>query len=167
MSKPKLYIFSGLPGVGKSTLAQELARITHAFYLRIDTIEQALRDLCNYSVEGEGYRLAYRIASDNLRLGKSVIADSCNPITLTRGEWNDVAINSSADSVNIEIICSDKMEHRQRVELRQSTVPNLKLSTWDEIENREYHQWNCDRFIIDTAGKSVLDCVMEIQKHIS
>lgn len=167
MSRQKLFIFAGLPGVGKTTLAQELAKITRAFYLRIDTIEQALRDLCNFPVEGEGYRLAYRIASDNLKLGNSVIADSCNPIALTRREWNEVALSNDAGFVNIEIICSDKMEHRKRVECRQSTVPNLKLPTWDDIEAREYHQWHCDRVIIDTAGKSVSDCMTEIQKLIS
>jgi hypothetical protein len=72
--------FCGLPGSGKSTLARAVARRYNAVYLRIDTVEQALRDLCSVDVQGEGYRLAYRIASDNLRLGHSVVADSCNPI---------------------------------------------------------------------------------------
>lgn len=52
--------------------------------MRIDTVEQAIRDLCDFNVEGEGYRLSYRIAADNLKLGISVVADSCNPIDLTR-----------------------------------------------------------------------------------
>lgn len=37
-----LIIFSGLPGSGKSTIAQALAKQLSAFYLRIDTIEQAI-----------------------------------------------------------------------------------------------------------------------------
>lgn len=79
MKTPTLYIFSGLPATGKSTLAELLARRLGAAYVRIDTIEQALRDLCSVDVQGEGYRLAYRVAADNLRLGISVVADSCNP----------------------------------------------------------------------------------------
>ncbi len=63
MSNPTLFIFSGLPGSGKSTLAKELSKVTGATYLRIDTVEQAIRDLCNFKVEGEGYRLSYRVAS--------------------------------------------------------------------------------------------------------
>lgn len=39
-----LIIFSGLPGSGKSTIARALARRLRAVYLRIDTIEQAIRD---------------------------------------------------------------------------------------------------------------------------
>lgn len=37
-----LIIFSGLTGSGKSTIAQALAKQLSAFYLRIDTIEQAI-----------------------------------------------------------------------------------------------------------------------------
>ena len=122
MNNSTLYIFSGLPGSGKSTLAQELAKATGFVYLRIDTIEQALRDLCNFKVEGEGYRLSYRIAQDNLELGLSVIADSCNPIELTRSEWNMVAIKSKASFADIEIVCSSISEHRNRIESRESTI---------------------------------------------
>ncbi len=45
VKKPVLFIFSGLPGSGKSTLARAVARHFAAAYVRIDTIEQALRDL--------------------------------------------------------------------------------------------------------------------------
>lgn len=150
--KPTLFIFSGLPGSGKTTIAKELSKATEAVYLRIDTIEQAIRDLCEFNVEGEGYRLSYRVASDNLKLGNNVIADSCNPIELTRQEWNDIAVNSGANFVNIEVICSDKSEHKRRVETRTSDVTNLKLPTWNQVQNREYHPWNSERITIDTAG---------------
>ena len=155
MNHPVLYIFSGLPGSGKSTLAKELAKAIGAIYLRIDTIEQAIRDLCDFKVEGEGYRLSYRVSSDNLKLGLSVVADSCNPIELTRREWNDVAILAGADFVNIEVICSEKDEHRKRIETRTSEVLGLELPTWEKVKNREYHPWKSERIVIDTASKSI------------
>ena len=34
-----LYIFSGLPASGKSTLAKNLSKILKAVFIRIDTIE--------------------------------------------------------------------------------------------------------------------------------
>lgn len=164
---PILYIFSGLPGSGKSTLSQLVARHLNAFYLRIDTLEQALRDLCAFDVQSEGYRLAYRIASDNLRLGLSVVADSCNPIELTRREWQQVAREAQADYRNIEVICSDTNVHRLRVESRSTDLLGLRLPTWSEVEKREYHPWTLDRVIVDTAGKSETVCVDELLSELS
>lgn len=155
---PTLYIFSGLPGAGKSTIARALAMHTGAVYLRIDTIEQALRDLCRVDVEGEGYRLTYRVAADNLCIGADVVADSCNPIELTREEWRRVAAEAGAKAVDIEVVCNDVEEHRRRVEEREADVPGLVLPTWEQIVEREYHAWRTDRIVVDTAGKSAASC---------
>lgn len=164
--KAILYIFSGLPASGKSTLARLIAKNNNAVYLRIDTIEQGIRELCNFEVQGEGYRLAYRIANDNLNLGNNVVSDSCNPINLTRKEWEGVAIQRGCKYINIEVICSDKAEHKKRVEKRESEIENLKLLTWDEVEKREYHLWESDRIIIDTAGKSIANSINELNDRI-
>ncbi len=107
--------------------------------MRIDTVEQALRDFCDFNVQGQGYRLFNRIASDNLNLKHNVVSDSCNPINLTRQEWEDVAKNSGSIFINIEVICSDKEELKKRVETRLSGMKGLKLPTWGDIESREYH----------------------------
>jgi predicted kinase len=167
LEAPILYIFSGLPGSGKSTLAQLVAPRLNAVYLRIDTFEQGLRDLCSVDVQGVGYRLAYRIASDNLRLGLSVVADSCNPIELTRREWEQVAREAETDYRNIEVTCSDASEHRLRVETRFAEVSGLKPPTWSEVESREYHDWTVDRVIVDTAGGSKTECAADLLSKLS
>lgn len=163
---PTLYIFSGLPASGKTTLAEMLARRLAAAYLRIDTVEQGLRDLCALDVQGEGYRLAYRVAADNLRLGVSVVADSCNPIELTRREWEQVAGEAGAAYVNIEVVCSDPSEHRHRVETRGSPVPGLRLPTWRDVETREYSPWSAGRIVIDTAGRTEERCLDELLSRL-
>ena len=150
-----LYIFGGLPGTGKSTLAQHLARDTGAVYLRIDTVEQALREVGSLVGGQEGYIVAYRIASDNLLLGLSVLADSVNPLQITRAAWRDVAMRAGAFFFEIEIICSDQAEHRYRVESRSRDIPGIKLPTWDQVVNRLYEPWDAEHIVIDTAGKTV------------
>jgi len=160
--KPILFIMSGLPASGKSTLSKSIATKFQALYLRIDTVEQGLRDLCNFRVEGEGYRLSYRIAQDNLQLGLNVVADSCNPIDLTRDEWEAVAKSSDSLFINIEVVCSDKNEHKTRAETRKSSIENLKLPTWNDIKQREYHPWDREHITIDTAHKSVTESTEEL-----
>lgn len=153
--KPVLYIFSGLPASGKSTLARMLAQQSGACWLRIDTVEQGLRDICGLTgIEGEGYRLSYRIALDNLRLGNSVIADSCNPIQLSRDEWHQVARDADCEHVDIQLRCSSSTEHRYRVESRDASVHGLCLPDWHSVQNREYDDWKSARIQLDTAGYS-------------
>jgi predicted kinase len=164
---PVLFIFSGLPGSGKSTLAMALARQTGAVYVRVDTIEQALRDLCGVDVEGQGYQLGYRIALDNLRVGLSVVADSCNPIELTRREWERVARDAGVPHMNIEVVCSDILQHQSRVESRLSDVSGLKLPSWSDVTSREYHQWASDRLVIDTAGQSPQESQAELLRKLT
>lgn len=162
-----LFIFSGLPAVGKSALAKRVATDFGAAYLRIDTIEQGLRDLCGITVEGEGYRMAYRIAEDNLRVGRSVVADCCNPVGLTRVEWETVARTCRCAYINIEVVCSDKAEHRRRAEQRTPEIARLRLPRWEEIAGREYHRWQEERIVIDTAGKSIAECRDELARKIA
>ena len=75
-----LIVLGGLPGSGKSSIARELARETGAMWLRIDSIEQAIREfgVLPRSIDDAGYRVAYGIAEDNLRLGNNVIGDFVN-----------------------------------------------------------------------------------------
>ena len=158
-----LFIFSGLPGTGKSTLCKALAAHIGAAYLRVDTVEQGLRDLCDVTqMDGKGYALCHRIAQDSLACGTSVIADSVNPWPLTRQDWSEVASAIGAGFTNIEVLCSDQDEHRRRVETRGPSVPGLQPPTWENVLNRDYRPWDEERITIDTAGRSVGACVEEL-----
>ena len=157
-----LYIFSGLPGVGKSVLSQYLSQYLKAVYLRVDSIEQTMKNHSCEVVYDEGYQIAFKLAMDNLTIGNTVVADSVNPIEASREAWLNVAIRSNAEFYNIEIICSDITEHRQRVEQRLSDIDSLKLPTWDQVMMREYSQWNEERIVIDTAGRSIVQSKMDL-----
>jgi predicted kinase len=149
-----LYIFSGLPGTGKSTLAAALSRRRNAVYLRIDTIEQAIRDAGSIVQGVEGYAVAYKVAAENLRIGADVVADSVNPVEITRRSWRDAAVQNKSPFIEIEIICSNLEEHRRRIESRASDISGLKLPDWTAVSEREYEQWSIEHIIIDTAGKT-------------
>jgi len=158
---PMLIVFGGLPGVGKTTIAREAARAMGAVYLRIDSIEQALRD-AGWRVEGEGYSVAYAAAEDNLRLGQRVVADCVNPWPLTRNEWQAVADRAGTRAVNVEVICSDAGEHRRRVESRAADIAGHRLPTWSEVLERDYRPWDVEHLVIDTARLEVGESVRTI-----
>lgn len=61
-----LIVFGGLPGTGKTTVAEALAQELNAVHLRVDTIEQALRSsaVLKTDVGPAGYVVDYRLAED-------------------------------------------------------------------------------------------------------
>jgi len=149
-----LSIFGGLPGTGKSTLASALAHRCKAVYLRIDTIEQSLRHAGMAEIGPTGYEIAYAVALDNLCQGNRVVADSVNPIEITREAWRSTAGSADVSFVEIEVVCSNREEHRARVESRIADIPGMKLPTWEEVVDREYARWETGPVVIDTAGQS-------------
>jgi predicted kinase len=152
-----LIIFGGLPGVGKTTIARELARQIGAMHLRIDSIEQAIRNCLPVvpPLDEAGYRVAYTIAEDNLHIGRTVVADSVNPLSITRDAWCEVGRRAQVDTIEIEVICSDSVEHQSRVERRSTDISGLVLPTWEDVISREYDPWNRDHIVIDTSNRSV------------
>lgn len=143
----RLIVLAGLPGVGKTTLARALAKRLGAVHLRIDTIEQALGG----ELTDEGYRVAYGVAEDNLRLGLDVVADSVNPIALTRQAWRAAAARAGAELVELEVVCGDPGEHRRRVETRQADIAGHRLPTWREVVERDYQAFDPPIPCLDTA----------------
>jgi|SRR5579863_3981673 len=166
---PTLIIFSGLPGAGKTVIARELAHRIGAVYLRIDSIEQALRDSGAISdpLDEAGYRVAYALAEENLCLGHTVVTDSVNPLSVTRNAWVAVAKRAHARALEIEVVCSDPNEHRRRVEHRTSDIPGLRLPTWDEVVSREYHKWEREHLVINTASCTIKQAVGTIQRALT
>jgi predicted kinase len=151
----QLIILGGLPGAGKTTIARELSRRTGALHLRIDTIEQALRSAgLTTPMDDAGYRVAYSIAEDNLRLGHTVIADSVNPIAITREAWRAVAARAGVPSLEVEVVCSDPTAHRTRVETREADIPGLKQPTWQDVQARDYEPWTTAALVVDTTAIS-------------
>jgi predicted kinase len=134
-------------------------------HLRIDSIEQALRNE-GVQVEGEGYQVAQAVAEDNLRLCLIVISDCVNPDAMTRAAWRSVAERSGVHMIDVEVACSDTDEHRRRVETRLADIAGHRLPTWQDVLDRDYETWTCNRIVIDTAKQSIAEAVQIIRAAV-
>lgn len=120
-----LIVFSGLPGTGKSTISKRLIEIFPACYLRIDVIEQALKN--DHRIENDvginGYVVAYELARSNLQIGNSVISDSVNPLLITRNAWRNY------ESWDKEILTVDTATEKIEAILQkiQSAIEKIKI----------------------------------------
>lgn len=155
---PILFVFSGLPGVGKSTIARALAEHTGAIWLRIDSIEKGIHDgdLGISDLKGAGYWAAQYVAADNLALQRSVIADCVNPFSLTRDSWAAIAHSSGCRLCEIEVYCPSKSVHQARVEARTTS------NDWVAVEARRFDPWDREILRLNSEELSVPQAVSEI-----
>ena len=139
-------------------------------YLRIDTIEQAIRSsnvLPPATDMGPaGYFVAYQLAADNLRIGRRVVVDSVNPDSVTRDAYRAVAEREGVSFLEVEVVCSDKTEHRKRIETRKSDISGFVPPTWQSVVDRTYESWNRPHLVLDTASLSAAECLDKIMSAL-
>jgi predicted kinase len=157
-----LIALAGLPGSGKTTIAKSLARRIRALYIRVDEIEFALSRSIGPEVGGIGYEVGYAVASSNLKLGLDVIADSVNPLAVTRQGWRGAAIQAARPFIDVEILCGDPLEHRRRVEDRKADIAGFSLPTWPEVLARRYEPFEAADLSLDTAQMDPATAVQRI-----
>jgi predicted kinase len=126
-----------------------------AVYLRIDVIEVAMARALGMPEEEDigpgGYLVAYDLAASNLRLGHAVLADSVNATAVTRAAWRGVAEAAAAARLEVAVACSDRDEHRRRVEARLGDPEALSPPTWRAVADRLYEPWPEADLTLDTA----------------
>lgn len=111
--------------------------------------------------------ISYALAEDFLQQGLTVVADSVNPLTVTRRAWREVARLAGTRSVDVEVVCSDVVEHERRATTRGCDIAGLVLPTWAEILGREYEPWDQDRLVVDTARLDVAGAVAMVRAALS
>jgi predicted kinase len=163
-----LIVFGGLPGTGKTTISRILAGRRAAVYVRIDTIEQALRSAAVLAgdVGAAGYIIGNALAASNLANRQTVIVDCVNPVPESRQGWQATATRANISLIEVEVICSDTSEHRRRVETRTSDVEGLSSPSWQSVVERLYIPWLEPHLVIDTARLTPEEAVELIEQRI-
>jgi len=164
-----LVVFGGLPGTGKTTIARQLAARRSATYLRIDDVEQAIRTagVLTGDIGPAGYFVANALAASNLTNGVTVVADCVNPVEESRQGWRETAARTQTRIIEIEVVCSDPIEHRRRVERRNPDIDGLILPSWQAVLERDYSLWEEPHLIIDTANLTPNEAIALVEQHMN
>lgn len=118
-----MIVVTGLPGTGKSTLADRLAGKIGAPAFAGDWLLGALkphgvlRGLDRASLLAMYYDLLGTLVARQLMLGQSAIVD-CLVDEEVVARWRELAERYGARLAIVECVCSDEGEHRRRLERR-------------------------------------------------
>jgi predicted kinase len=154
----KVIVFSGLPGTGKSALAESVGEKLGIPVFAKDWLEASL--LCaeltpanpQKPLGSAGYQLLTMLAERQLRFGQSVILDSVASTQSIRSTWRALARQFAADWRVIECICSNETLHRNRLATRQRQIPGWHELTWSEVEHVKnyFASWDEPCLVLDS-----------------
>lgn len=156
--RPQIIAFAGLPGAGKSTLAEALARVSQTPVFAADWLMGALKPYRVFDgMEEPTYLALYdglveSLVARQLLLGQSAITDSViNDGTAER--LGRLAAEHDAELRVVECVCSDVELHRSRVEGRKRNIPNWHEIDWDHVERMrtEFPPLTVDRLTVDAV----------------
>ena len=155
-------VIGGLPAVGKTAVCRALLgerpMTPPMTWLRVDSIEQALRrsgEMAPDMPGGAGYYAAAAVAGDVLSTGGDVLVECVNPLPITRRLWERTAVDAGSRLLQVELVCSDRDEHRRRVEQRVSDIEGLVLPDWRDVLQRDYAPWPEADLRLDTGRLEV------------
>jgi predicted kinase len=138
-----LVVLAGLPGSGKSTLARPLARQLRAALVVVDLLEDAMLRAGLPAGEPTGlaaYLAAEVVAGDALAAHVPVVVDAVNAVAPAREQWRALAAHRGVPRAVVEVVCSDPVIHRARLEGRSRGLA-LREPTWADVRARDYEPW--------------------------
>jgi predicted kinase len=159
-----LIVMSGLPGSGKSAIAERLAQRLKLPMLSVDPIESAILQAGiqrSFETGLAAYLVAQTLADGQLKLGNSVIIDAVNAEEEGKDIWRTLARKHRLTPTILLVTVSDRSLHRQRVESRVRGIPGIPEVTWQMVEAREraFTPWKEPTLTLD--GSRELDANVE------
>jgi len=165
----RLVLFSGPPGVGKSTLSYALSRQTGWAVIAKDGLDRTLES-CAVAAWSPltAYRLMLDLADLNLRNGASLILDAVFPKAEFRQEAQAIATRHTAPFHAVVCHCSDRALWRRRVEERPVMVIGWTPADWTEACRvaQYYEPWTGRHLLLD-ASDSLQANIDRVLRHVA
>jgi predicted kinase len=152
---------AGLPGTGKTTIAEKIRERLGYPLVSVDPLESAILSAGIDADQPTGlaaYLVAETLASTVLESQSSIIVDAVNAVGPAREQWVALANRHGVTISFIEVVCSDPAIHRERLEARNRNLPHVSEPTWHAVEQSldEYDEWvgpsaEVDRITLDSV----------------
>jgi predicted kinase len=150
-------VFSGLPGSGKSTIADETGRRLGIPVFAGDWLLGSLTPFGGAYLSRRleiGAEMLTTLAVRQLALGQSAILDFPAEDEQTRARWRSLAQRAGAAFKVVVCMCSDRKVHRARLEGRRRGIPGWhEGGDWANVEQRlaVFPPWQGDVLTVDTT----------------
>ncbi|GCE15288.1 AAA family ATPase [Tengunoibacter tsumagoiensis] len=156
MKNVQLILISGLPGAGKSTLAESLVEKLSMPLFSVDPIESSIIKsgiTRRFETGLAAYIVAETLAGEQLKHGLSVIIDAVNPVQEARAMWHNLARTHHATLIIIECVLEREL-HQERIASRVRNMHGIPELTWQDVEHsrKNYLPWTEERLVLDTAN---------------
>ncbi len=130
-----LVVLAGLPGSGKSAVADAVGHALGATVVSVDPVEAAMWRAGVARDQPTGlaaYVVAEAVAEHQLALGRPVVVDAVNAVAVT---------------------CPDRSVHRARLEGRRRDLPGFPEPTWADVVRLEddLAPWTDPRLELDST----------------
>lgn len=167
-SQPAFVIFSGLPGTGKSTLADRLARQLRWPLLRIDDVAGNVPPDADYHFWDEKVLVLLTIVGEQLKLGISVIADSVF-MGADRLHAQEIAQKHGAIFRPVYCFVSDESIWEERVNERVDTLGRSEIATWEQIQHQRqwFAPWQADTGLFIDAIEPIAQNYAKVLEFVS
>lgn len=169
--RPKVVLIAGIPGAGKSTLAESLARHLRTPVFSLDWIMGSLalgRAVTDENAVAVVDLQLSAATARHVQLGIDVILDVAGHTREARDWWRQLTERLGGVFVGVECVCSDERLHRERVEGRSRGIPGWHATVpWWHVQNMRglWEPWEEDHLVLDSAvetPESSLKRVLEV-----
>lgn len=140
-----LIVLSGLPGTGKSAIADGVGRALHVPVLSVDPIESAILEAGvarSFETGLAAYMVANALADRNLTDGLDTVIDAVNSVEPARDMWRTLATKHRAELRIIACVLHDPATQKARLAGRKRGLA-LPEPAWADVEGRrsEWTAW--------------------------
>jgi predicted kinase len=149
---PRLVVQCGLPGVGKSTVAREIADRLGTERIRSDAVRAELFDDPTYDrAEKERvYTTMLERARAALDAGKPAVLDATYERRYHRDQVATLAAAIGADLTLVRVVC-DEAVARRRIRERRDDPSEADVSVYENARER-FEPLERDHAVVDNSG---------------